>query len=247
MHLQISDRVFLVGSGQIGFQMTHPLDCNVYLIDGGTEWALIDAGSGIAPELIVKNIEASGAPMSKVTKLLLTHIHGDHAAGARYFAENYNMEVITAEEAAPWMEAGDTEKNSIDAAKEAGVYPNDFVFPACPVAQGVVEGDEITVGSVALSVLDTPGHSRGHVSFVMEEGGEKALFGGDVIFAGGKIVLQNIWDCSIQDYAQSIGKIHALQIDRLYPGHGAFLMKNAHQCVQEAHDAFTRLSIPPNL
>jgi hypothetical protein len=35
--MQISERVRLVGSGELGFQTSHPLDCNVFLLNGGTE------------------------------------------------------------------------------------------------------------------------------------------------------------------------------------------------------------------
>ena len=40
------DIVHLVGSGQSGFSLTDPLDCHVYLLDGGSELALIDTGVG---------------------------------------------------------------------------------------------------------------------------------------------------------------------------------------------------------
>ncbi len=245
--MQISERVYLVGSGRLGMQMTDPLDCNVFLLDGGSHWALIDAGSGLASEEIVDNIEAHGVAMEQVKTLLLTHIHGDHAAGAAFFSENYGIQVITAKEAAPWLSAGDTKKNSIDDAKKAGVYPKDFVFPACSVEQGVVEGDRIQVGDLTLQTIETPGHSRGHVSYLLEIGGERCLFSGDVVFADGKIVLQNTWDCSIQDYAESVRKLHELQIDRLYPGHGACLLSGARDHIQTAHDIFTQLGIPANL
>jgi hypothetical protein len=33
--MQISERVRLVGSGELGFLTSHPLDCNVFLLDGG--------------------------------------------------------------------------------------------------------------------------------------------------------------------------------------------------------------------
>ena len=46
--MKIDERVFLVGSGKFGHQLSDALDCNVYLLDGGHgEYALIDAGGGI--------------------------------------------------------------------------------------------------------------------------------------------------------------------------------------------------------
>lgn len=245
--MRISERIFLVGSGKHGHEMTHRLDCNVYLLDGGSELALIDAGSGLSPDQIVANIERNGFDMTKVKKLLLTHVHGDHGGGAYFFHKEYGLEVIASTEATPWLERGDKEKTSIGAAIAAGVYPEDYHYPPCPVARSVSEGDRISVGELELEVLETPGHSRGHVSFALEHDGVRTLFAGDVVFAGGKVVIQNIWDCFIGEYADSLDKLSRRRFDRLFSGHGPFLLSEAWRHIELADAAFKRLDIPPNL
>lgn len=245
--MKIADNIYLVGSGQFGMQMSDLKDCNVYLVDCGDEALLIDAGGGVQPQAIIANIEQSGIALERITHLLLTHVHGDHAAGAGYFQQTYGWKVVVSEEAAPWLEQGDMDKTSLNQAIEAGVYAQGFSYPACPVSRTVQDGEEIRVGAVKLQVLDTPGHSRGHVSYLWEKEGKRCLFSGDVIFSGGKIVLQNTWDCNIQDYAQSIAKLHRLNIDALYPGHGPFLHTQAWRHINMAHEKFTQLDIPPNL
>ena len=52
--MQISPHIHLVGSEQFG--LSHPLDCNCYLIDGGSELALVDAGLGLGNGDILANI-----------------------------------------------------------------------------------------------------------------------------------------------------------------------------------------------
>jgi hydroxyacylglutathione hydrolase len=245
--MRISENVTLVGSGQLGFEISHPMDCNVFLLDGGTEYALVDAGSGIEPERLVRNIEQASISMEQVKYLLLTHVHGDHAAGASFFHNRFGMEVVCSVEAAPWLEQGDMEKTSLLVAKQAGVYPEDFTFEPCPVASAVVEGDVVEVGSLNLEVLETPGHSRGHISFLWDDAGASSLFAGDTVFAGGRIITQLIWDCSIQDYAQTTRKLNQLCLDRLYPGHGSFLLSRAYQHIDQANAYFEKLQIPPNL
>lgn len=245
--MQISDSVFLVGSGKYGHQISNQMDCNVFLLDGGNQYAMIDAGSGVEPERIVANIERAGIAMSAVTHLLLTHLHGDHAAGAYYFQSRYGLEVICAAEAAPWLEQANMEKTSLDAAKAAGVYPSDFRFPACPVARSVAEGDIVTLGDAELKVIETPGHCRGHLGFLLERNGQSALFSGDTIFAGGKVVIQRIWDCCIQEYADTMARLKLLGLRSLYPGHGPFLLTDAYTHIERAHEFFERLEVPPNL
>lgn len=246
--MKISEQVFLIGSGKYGIQISHSIDCNIYLLDGGGgEYAMIDAGGGVEPERIVQHIVEAGVKPEQLKYLLLTHAHADHMAGAAYFQQRYGLEVIASKEAQPWIEHGDRDKTSLNAAVRAGVYPANFQLPACPVSRGVVEHDVIKLGNSTLTIIDTPGHSRGHLSFLLEQQGKKALFAGDTVFAGGKIVLQNIWDCSIQYYAATLAKLHHLQIDSLFPGHGPFILEQAWKHVEQAHGYFERLEIPPNL
>ncbi len=44
--MKLTNDVYLVGGGDYGFNLTHRLDCHTYLVDGGGELALIDAGFG---------------------------------------------------------------------------------------------------------------------------------------------------------------------------------------------------------
>lgn len=44
--MRLTQDVALVGGGNAGFGLSAPLDCHVYLLDGGDELALVDAGVG---------------------------------------------------------------------------------------------------------------------------------------------------------------------------------------------------------
>lgn len=245
--MKITDQIYLAGSGKFGFELTNKMDCNVYAFDGGGEWALIDAGGGVEPERIEAELRRDGIAPERIAKVLLTHVHGDHAAGAAYFRSKYGAEIIVSSEAAPWLEQADHDKTSLNAAKLAGVYPADFAYPPCQADRTVREQDRIRIGRSEWLVLETPGHSRGHLGFLWESPDGRALFSGDTVFTGGKIVLQHIWDCSIVEYAQSLAKLHEYNIDRLFPGHGTFLMSRASEHIGLAHDRFSRLELPAGL
>lgn len=246
--IKLDEGIFMVGSGKFGAQISDSMDCNVYLLDGGNgEYALIDAGGGVNPERLVANIERIGITPSQIKYLVLTHEHGDHAAGAAYFQRQYGIAVITSKEIQPWIEWGDRDKVSITAAVKAGVYPKDYQFPPCSVARGVQENDEIVIGDTVLKVIDTPGHARGHIALLFERDERKLLFSGDTVFAGGKVVIQNIWDCIISEYADTVVKLHQLHIDSLFPGHGMFLLTDAWKHIENAQACFERLEVPPNL
>jgi len=240
--MQLTERIYLVGSGRGGLRLSHLLDCNVFLLDAQTESALIDAGCGLDPKRIVAHIENSGVDIRNLSTLLLTHAHADHTAGARFWHDEFGLKIVCAEEAKPWIETADAQKTSFQIARDSGVYPPDFEFRACPVTRGVLEGDEIQIGDITLKVLETPGHARGHLSFLWEE--NRALFGGDICFSKGEISPQITWDFSTTEYSASIQKLHQLNINQLFPGHGPPLLSHAHLDIEIANHAFSRFKLP---
>jgi len=246
--MQLTDHIYLVASGDAGFSLTHPLDCHIYLVDGGEEIALIDAGVGLDTEGVLSGIRATGLDVGRVRWLLLTHVHADHAGGAAALrAALPGLQVAVAAEAAPWLRSADEEAISLHFARQAGFYPSDYRLHACPVDRELHEGDEVTVGSLTLCAIETPGHCAGHLCFLMKAHGRQVLFAGDHIFHGGRISIQNIPDCNLQAYAQSMDKLVDLEVDALLPGHLAISLNRGQRHIASAHRAFQGLAVPPSI
>lgn len=243
--MKITERIHLVGSGRIGFDLTHPLDCHVYLLNGGDEYALIDAGAGVAPELIIERIEEDGIDPARVRHLLLTHAHADHAGGAAWLRERLDLAVVGSVETARMVSSGDEKTISIDVARRAGAYPGDYRFTACPVDVELGDGERYRVGDIELEAVATPGHASGMLTFVLREEGRVSAFTGDAIFPGGKILLQDIWDCCVRESCRSIERLAALDIDGLYPGHLSFAVTRGHIHVEQAMTYIRQLVPPP--
>jgi glyoxylase-like metal-dependent hydrolase (beta-lactamase superfamily II) len=82
----------------------------------------------------------------------------------------------------------------------------------------VEEGDVIEVGAIRLEVLFTPGHTPGHVSYVLRS--DKIVFSGDVLFRDGV----GRWDLPGANY-------HALMqsiTEKLYPLGDEFTVMPGH-------------------
>jgi len=79
------------------------------------------------------------------------------------------------------------------------------------------EGDEISLGTLKLKVIHTPGHTLGGISLVLNN----IVFTGDTLFAGG-IGRSDLPGGSYQDLQKSIKeKLLVLSDDKIiYPGHG---------------------------
>jgi hydroxyacylglutathione hydrolase len=83
------------------------------------------------------------------------------------------------------------------------------------VDQTVGEGDTVQVGALAGRVLDTPGHTAGHISYFFPA--EKLVFVGDTLFSIG---CGRVIEGTPQMMWQSLGKLRALPDDtRFYCGH----------------------------
>ncbi len=245
--MKLTDIVYLAGSGSLGFGLSDDHDCHVYLIDGGEEAALIDAGAGLKPEAILENVIADGLSLDRIRYLLLTHGHADHAAGAAYLRERLNLQVMASHEIADVLRNGDERAISLDAAREIGGYPPECRLRPCPVDRTLKDGDRIRVGRSELSVIETPGHSRGCLSFLMQVGGRTYLFCGDSLFFGGKLALQNIPDCDLQESLKTVCKLGKLSVDVFLPGHLGLSLSAGQRHIEAALQVMAGLGIPPNI
>ena len=244
--MQLAERIYLVGSGSFGFDLTDPYDCHVYLLDGGPELALVDVGAGMGAEQIVENVRRCGFDPQRITQLVCTHAHGDHAGGvARMRGLLPNASVCLSREGAAVIRNGDEQAASLDVAKAAGMYPAGYRLEPCPVEREVTESDRLAVGDLELECIETPGHSSGHLSFLLEHDGRRSLFGGDVVFHGGTILLQAIHDCSVVQLSASLRKLRGLAVDALYPGHLAFSVAEGQRHIERANLVLDSLLVPP--
>lgn len=243
--MRLSERVYLVGSGSNGFDLTDPFDCHVYLVDGGDELALIDAGAGMGAEAIIANVKQDGFDPARIRHLILTHGHGDHAGGAARLRKLVGEPAIyAAGTIADSLRQGDEKAMSVDVAKQAGIYPPDYRLEPFPVDHELEEGATVEVGGLRLAVLETPGHSDGHVSLLLKHGGRRILFAGDVVFFGGKVLLQDIHDCRLDALSSSLRKLRRLEVTDLLPGHLTLSLRDGQRHIERANLVLDRLLIP---
>jgi hydroxyacylglutathione hydrolase len=245
--MKLTERVYLVGSGSSGFSLSHHTDCHVYLIDGGGELGLIDAGVGLDQSEILDNVRAHGFAPTDIKYLFLTHVHADHAGGAAELrATCPGLKVLVSADVADVLRLGDEKAISLDMGKRAGYYEPQYHFSPCPVEVELADGQEIPVGDLRLQAVDTPGHSRGHMAFTMAQGGMTTLFCGDALFFGGRILLQNIPDCDLQAYLRTIEKLARLEIDVFLPGHGSISLRDGQRHIEAALSWNERCLVPPS-
>lgn len=148
----------------------NPFSENTYIIyDETKECIIIDPGCCTANE---KNELASFvlAHGLRPVRLVNTHCHVDHIPGNGFVADTFSIGLEIHENEIPILERAPDYGPMFQI--EVGVQP--------PVKSFLKEGDFITFGNTLLSILFTPGHSPGSVSFYCEK--ENYIIAGDVLF-----------------------------------------------------------------
>ncbi|HUQ22612.1 MAG TPA: MBL fold metallo-hydrolase [Gaiellaceae bacterium] len=202
-----------------GVELFHDT-CNVYVLHDGGDAVLVDFGSGDVLEHLSK------LGVSRLTDVLVTHHHRDQVqglaravdAGARVWVPPHEHELIA----------------GVNARWEMRQLDNDYdlrqdrysLLEQVPVAGVVAEYRTRAYGAVEAYVLPTPGHTVGSVTYLVERGGERLAFSGDLVHGDGKVwsLAATQWSYSgIEGLAAtnfSCGVLAGHAPDRLLPSHG---------------------------
>lgn len=199
---KICERVYLVG----GPEITDPRDCCIYLVDGGGELALIDAGLGFSCAEIINNIERLGLDKSLLKYVIATHGHIDHIGGLSHF-KDLGIKVACHELEINAISHGSPE---LTAASYYGVQYK-------PVSVDIIlrgELQELAVGDLTLHCLFTPGHTPGGVSPYVDTEGIRVLFGQDIHGP-----FDSSWGSDLKKWKVSMLSLLDLKADVLCEGH----------------------------
>ena len=231
--MRITPSIYLVGDTPLG--LTEGGDCHVYLIKGPKGIFLIDAGNGYDTDGLISSIKAEGFNPKKISHILLTHHHTDHARGAKALKDRFGCQVwINGNVGKYMLEQGNDEELWVNDAKACGLYAPDYFYIHCPVDHAVSDAEEFDIGGVHITALNITGHSPDSVCYLMELDGLRCMFDGDMFFWGGILGLLNYPGSNLLDYHASLPRLSGIGIDGLFPGHGFFCIKGGQAVIDAA-------------
>ncbi|MBX9710933.1 MAG: hydroxyacylglutathione hydrolase [Xanthobacteraceae bacterium] len=140
-----------------------------------------------APEAgpIISALEREGWTL---TDILVTHHHQDHVGGIAELKRKYKCRVVA---------------------------PYDKTTPIPLADERVKQGDTVKVGNLAARVIETPGHTLDHISYMFDS--EHALFCADTLFSIG---CGRVFEGTYPMMWESLLKLRALpDATRIYCGH----------------------------
>ncbi len=139
---------------------------NVYLVGD----VLIDAATRRGERRIMRQIAGRA-----VSAHALTHAHPDHQGASHAICERLQIPLWCGQDDVPAMETPGAISNSQAPGWLNWLQQRFWTGPPHPVARALVEGDEVA----GFTVLETPGHSRGHVAYWRAS--DRVLILGDVL------------------------------------------------------------------
>ena len=158
------------GTPRAGIIPVTPFQQNCTLIwdDATTVGAVVDPGGDL--DRIEAAIREQGV---RVEKILLTHGHVDHAAGADELRERLGVPIEGPHRA---------DKFLLDSLPETAANYGIGEGRAVTPDRWLDDGDAVTVGELGFDILHCPGHSPGSVVFVSRDA--RFALVGDVVFKG---------------------------------------------------------------
>ncbi|HEX7744197.1 MAG TPA: MBL fold metallo-hydrolase [Micromonosporaceae bacterium] len=166
-------------------------------LDGTNTWVLrapgADAGVVIDPGPLDAAHLAKIAERAPIGLILITHGHPDHVDGARRLSDMLGGAHVLAANAAH-----------------------------CVGAEPLDHSESFDRFGFEVSALETPGHTADSVCFLVESGGEEAIFTGDTILGRGTTVVAYP-DGNLGRYLDSLELLSAYEEVPALPGHGPAL------------------------
>jgi len=182
---------------------------NTYIVGTGKRRLLLDSGQGIEGyDDLLVRALAELCDGAELDRIVLTHAHPDHIGGVERVRARH----------------GDLPLGKMP------LPASDRGFEV----RAIADGDIVETEGATLEAIWTPGHARDHLCFVLRE--EKVLFTGDMVLGAGTTVIPP--DGDLGDYLDSLARLQALDIERIFPAHGP-IIEDPHRKIAEylAHRA----------
>ncbi len=182
--------------GNVYFVGTFQASC--HLIDTGDGLILIDPGYSNTLYLVIRSIYELGFNPADIKYIIHTHWHGDHTEATAALVDLCGAKTFIGRE---------------DAEKVKQYFVPDVLLG---------EGDVLSLGNTTISFVETPGHTKGTISFFFDaqEDGKVyriGMFGG----AGANTMAQGCFDydgCR-EDYRKSLHRLQNEKVDVFIGNH----------------------------
>ncbi len=183
-----------------------PIEANNYLLidEASKDAVLIDCS---APDFdYIEDIKSLGVNLKYI---LLTHGHFDHILGCNEFKQVFGAEIYVGKDDIEQLEYAPEMTMMMGGVRIPEVYS---------VTNTIKDGDVFNIGNIGLKAISTPGHTKGGMCFLSNDG---KLFSGDTLFHG-SVGRTDLKSGNFDQIRHSVcDKLFSLPEETsVYPGHG---------------------------
>lgn len=201
---------------------------NAFIIDGDEGVTLVDTGMPNRQGVIVESLAVIGRSAKDIRSILLTHAHMDHfgsaaalwaASSAGVYASHDDAAIIRGDrgtEPPPAFERIPFIKQLMGLLPSADSLEVDHI---------IAEGFEDSMPS-DFSVIDTPGHTSGHLSYRLDRAGGIVFVGDAAVSSHGEIK-RGFMNRSTPTFDASIGHLATFDFETACFGHSAPIRSGA--------------------
>ena len=156
----------------------------VTFLDTGRDLVVFDTGNGVTPAgatigRMITNMQAAGIDPAKVTRVVMSHFHGDHVNGllnAEGLAAFPNAEVIVPEAEIAWWGDATNETRSPEGQRATFANSARRLAPYAARMRRVGPDSEVIPGVRSVAAY---GHTPGHTCYHIADGAEQMMFVAD--------------------------------------------------------------------
>ncbi|MEA4901385.1 MBL fold metallo-hydrolase [Desulfitobacterium sp.] len=147
---------------------------DAYLIVGDQKTALIDCGMAYCAQTLIENIK-NVIPNRPLDYILLTHAHYDHIGAVPYLKTEWpNLIVLGSEYDQAILKRPNALATIRDLGRQAaGIYAEGLIEnyndDLMKIDSSIAEGAMVTLGNISIKVIETPGHTRCTLSFLIND------------------------------------------------------------------------------
>ncbi|PNK61324.1 MBL fold metallo-hydrolase [Psychrobacter sp. FDAARGOS_221] len=203
---------------------------NTYLAVYPDKLLLLDSGCRSDVEPILSYItQTLQRPVTQLKTVVVSHMHPDHAGGAKLLQQKTGCQIVAAAVSKPWYSGvkgrvqhlNDLALTYYVASRRGKSVTNLWYQPILKADMTLVDGDAIP-GFEDWIAVATPGHTGCDLSFWHQP--SKQVYTGDLILKIKNKLVSPLVINFPQDYKQSLAKVQALQPERVLLAHGGKVM-----------------------
>jgi len=181
-----------------------------------------------------RNLAAIGVSLADIGLVIGTHGHYDHVSGIARLKELTDLTFYLHPADRQAVETG-------DGILTASAMMYHLPFPPARVDRELVDGQVIELAGCKLTIVHTPGHTRGSVCVLATWADFTLLFAGDTVWGG----FHPDFYAGVETWAGSLDKLLTYEFDALVWGHsGSVVFGDARQRVKEARAALGVFYVP---